>query len=104
VYFGIPIDAKLYSLFKLIDHIKEYNVNWIRLRYYNGDIIISFRYDHIIGASLRFTLPLKILDHVEEVLNTHSDVITKLAEEAKATAMRYVLAHLAIASYAKLET
>lgn len=65
--------------------------------------MVPFKYDHIIGTSSIPKSPDRLLEHVEEVVSAHSDTVTKLAEEAKATVARYVLSYLAIAPYAKLE-
>ena len=70
-------------------------MNWIKLRY-DDDIVISFKYDHITGSPLMQKLIGKMLEYTEDVLSRYSDAIAKLAEKARAIAMRYVLTHLAM--------
>ena len=105
VFFGVPTNSELYSTIKIDDPYreKEYNVNWVRLNYNSRNVTVILGYDHISGIVLRRWIPGKLLEYIEEVISAHSDAIAKLAEEARATAMRYVLAYLAITSYAKLE-
>jgi len=104
VFFGVPVDSELHSTFKIVDYVRrEHNVNWVMLRSDGKNTAVSLKHDNILGTSPMPKLPDKLLEYIEEVLNAHSNAIAKLAEEAKATATRYVLAHLAIVSYAKLE-
>lgn len=103
MYFGVPVDSKLYSSFKITETPQNvYDVNWVGLRYDGKNTAISLRHSHVTAASVPKSQSW-LLEYIEEALSTHSDAITKLAEEAKATAARYVLSYLAIASYAKLE-
>jgi len=106
VFFGVPTNSELYSTIKIDDPYekKEYNVNWVRVDCNSRNVAtVILGYDHITGIVPKQWIPDKLLEYIEEVISAHSDAIAKLAEEAKATATRYVLAHLAIVSYAKLE-